>query len=159
MASQVPRTHHARFAREALPRFGLMGKPRALDILATPMGQPLLLDIWEKVGGELPKGEKLSPDGLRASATQIGQARVIVIEMPRPAGPGEAHFVAFVTVPEKRKILVFKEPAVMRCFALEAAAGGTSLLEAQKDGGRQELGAGPAPSVQGFVARLAEVIG
>lgn len=153
------RTHHLKFAHQALPSFGLMGNPKALDILATPMGQPLLLDLWEKVGAELPKAEKLPPDGLLSQPRQSADGRrVIVIALPTPQRDGEAFYVAFAATPEKRKLLVFKEPTQLKCFALQRAGAGSKLVELSKEGQARDCGPGPQKAdPQAFALRVGEL--
>ncbi len=153
----TPREHHTRFAHEALARLGLMGNPRALDILTTPMGQPFLLDIWEQVSAGLPKAQNYPPNGLHPSIHNHADKRVIVVSMPRPEAPGEPWMAAFVTVPEKRKMLVFKSEAVMRYFVLTHEGAGTHLWEHKTDGGKIDLGAGPAPEAPTFAAHLGSI--
>jgi hypothetical protein len=149
-----PRLHHTRFAFDAMPRFGLAGNPKALDILATPMGQPLLLDLWDKVGADLPKADKLPPDGLQATAQMLADARIITITLPTPRADGEVYLVAFASTPEKRKLLLLKQPAMLRCFCVEATPGAQArLVELTRDGARTER-APCAPNTNGLIEAL-----
>ncbi len=156
MSAQTPRAHHHQFSHDALPKLGASGNPKALDILTTPMGQPFLLDIWETVGSELPKTEHQSPDGLLCITRKTPDGRrALVVQMPRPLSPGESWFIGFVTTPEKRKMLFFKQPATLRCFLLENTAQGTELVEWTREGS-QSIGASPAANVNAFVEAMGQ---
>ena len=160
----TPRQHHYQFAHRALPQFGLAGVAQTLDILKTPMGGPFLIDIWDKVGQDLPKQERLPPSGLACSSHQTADGRsVIVVALPPPEEMTEAWFVAFLRVPEERRLMIFKSPATLRCFTLEKGvnledgAQRTVLCEWTRDGNHMNFGDGPSPTVEAFVAAIANV--
>ena len=154
-----PRPHHHRFAHVALPKMILSGPPRMLELLATPMSTPFLMDIWETVGKEVPKGTRMAPDGLAVTTHNLDKhEKVILVTMPTPQRIGESWFVAFVSKPESRRMLFLKTAGSLRCFTLDhTSEGGTTLTERAKDGAQLSAAAGPAPQAQAFVGALADL--
>ncbi len=153
--NHAPRPHHARFAHAALPKTILSGPPRMLELLASPMSTPFLMDIWETVGKEVGKGDRMPPDGLHVAIRKSGEVKITIVTMPAPACAGEAHFVGFVATPETRKMLFLKSPATVRCFTLDRAEGGaTELSERGKDGAALSTAPGPGPDLESFARAL-----
>lgn len=152
----TPRAHHHRFATQAVPQMALTGPPKMLDLLSSPMGTPFLMDMWETVGKEVGKGARMAPDGLSCVARKLPDGRkVVVVQMPPPEREAEVHYVGILVKPESRRLLVFKEPASVRCFTLTHQGGGTTLNEQGADGAQTPLGQGPTPGVDAFVSALA----
>ncbi len=163
MSAQTTRMHHYLFAHKALTQMALQGPPKMLDLLSTPMGTPFLLDMWESVGKDLEKAQRMEPDGLGCESRQLdGGRKVVVVRMPPPQSATEAYFVGILIKPESRKMLVFKEPAQVRYLTLELGASmdgqaRTVLCEWTTDGSHVNMGDGPAPNLDAFVDAVSKL--
>ena len=148
------RPHHQRFSHQALPKVILSGPPKMLELISSPMATPFLMDIWESVGKEVPKADRMEPDGLRVTTHELGERKATVVQMPAPTGVGESFFVAFVTKPAGRRMVFLKTKATLRCFTLDRAAQGTSLSEIGEDGTVLSTTEGPRAQLQDLLGSL-----
>ena len=137
----TPRPHHLAFAHRALPRLASADPRPLFAALAGAGAAGALRTLWERAGEELAPEERLPAGGLRRSVHTLPVGRkAVVAELPPPAAPREAYFVALVQLAPDR----------LRCFTLARSADGTALGE-WADSMQLSYGAGPLPLVKGFL--------
>jgi hypothetical protein len=142
-----PRHHHYVFAHRELPsaafRFGA-------DLVTAAREGRLSLDtVWERVGETMPPEDRLPSTGLSAAYHEVDGHGILLVALPAPDAPTEAHLVAVVGFPA-------------RCFTLEDAYspidGGryTVLGEWTESGTHVNHGPGPDPRPDLFLAVVRE---
>jgi hypothetical protein len=91
-----------------------------LTMLSKDAGTELLRKVWDEVGGQCRDGERVDYGEMRYEVHKLGKDRaIILIAMPAPRGVHEAHFVAAVITPPKRRFFLWEQPAALRYFTLE----------------------------------------
>lgn len=154
-----PRQHHYRFAHRYLARVVFKSPDRLQDELHTN-GVTTLVNAWKEIGKELPRKDRLRPDGLALDWARFGDREVAVIALPPPVAPGEAYFVG----------IVFGGSLMPDVFTLEVAdpnadtggddaGNGTSFGAWKVDGSREAFPASPAPQASEFVRAILESLG
>lgn len=107
--------------------------------------------ILRRVAQDIDQPEEYLADhaaGIRAIRLRRGLLPVYVFVMPRPLAPGEAYLVAIVNAFTARPRMLY--------FTLErCAGGGTALCRWDEDGNHLNLGVGPVPEVEAFLAAIA----
>jgi hypothetical protein len=147
--SDGPRRHHYLFAHRELPsaafRFGA-------DLVAAGREGRLTLDnVWHRLGETLPEADRLPSDGLRVDHRQVGAHDVLLVTLPVPQQPAEAHFTAIAVPPAA---------AGIRYFTLEEARSPidgrryTVLAEWTHDGKHINYGDGPDPRPAAFTEAI-----
>lgn len=142
-----PRHHHYVFAHRELPsaafRFG------ADLVTAAREGRLTLATVWDRVGETVPPDDRLPSDGLDVAYHALAGQDVLLVTLPAPDAPTEAHFVALVGDP-------------VRFFTLEDAYSPldgsryTVLGEWTDSGSHVNHGPGPAPEPGLFLAAIGE---
>ena len=146
---EAPRPWHDEIAHVTLPRLLLSEAGEVLGGAVPAEGAlDLLYDLFEDAGVRHGLGFDEAMDAADQSRflRRTGDGVVVAaIAMPSPAVAGEAHFVGLAAHPGE-------EP---RCFALDHAEDGTTLVEITADGLRIPLGPGPAAEPDAFVSAIA----
>jgi hypothetical protein len=129
-----------------------------MSAMASDSAQELLGSLLEQVAEHCSD----QPPDFDAEDLLIHRARVLgspclVIELPAPAAPAEAHLVAaWLAINDG------PEAGQLRFFALEAAdpALGPATVVGEWDSDRQHVnhGAGPEPSVEGFTRAITALV-
>jgi hypothetical protein len=151
-----PHRHHYLFAHRELPmaafRYGT-------DLVRVARGGNLaegLAKLWVDLGKALPPADRLPADGLAATWHNLGDHEIALVTMPPAAGVTDAHLAA---------IVVTKPDGLIRYLVLErgvsdAAGQPTTVLgEWLADGDHVNLGAGPPPEPESFLAVVRERVG
>jgi hypothetical protein len=148
-----PRLHHYRFAHRVLP--SIVRNPRIdlrrMDIEAV---NHALLSTWQGYGEELDAGERLQAAGLRAEVVPLGAHTVVLVTMPPAERMTEAHFVA-VSYPGGEappRYLVLEDSRALD-------GGRCTVLGEWTDEGHLNLGGGPAPTKDAFLAAVSRLLG
>jgi hypothetical protein len=159
--------HHYMFAHRILPEVAFADPEHLLELMTSDQAQPFVADLWEEVGLACPAA--LPADGLRVTVEPLeGFANpVILVHLPTPEIPPEAHYLAIVPTVERRLWGLITRQAV-RCFTLERSvrlAGGTRTvvcewtLDSSSMLQHGNYGAGPAPTPNAFLDRLGAILG
>lgn len=141
-----PRRHHYLFAHRALPSLVFTQPTRFVQTLREN-GDTFLMSVWDRVGADLKRKERVDPAGLSFELTESDLGTLALIELPPARGDAEAHFVAVV-------IDAAEEPP--QYFTLERATSPIThevynVLGAwKKDRGHFNLGEGPPTDRQAF---------
>jgi len=116
-----PRPHHYQFAHVLLPLRLWQNPGWFLDILQGEYAHAFLLTCWAQVAMHLNEADILSPDGkLRCDLFGLAKGyRAAVISLPEPERMAEAHMVAVVWRPPRRRLLFLRTEPVLRYFTLE----------------------------------------
>jgi hypothetical protein len=136
------------YAHQLVPSF-VHGQPAlihgALDGAADPdaLDGPLQ-SAW--TGGCLQAGLDPEPRP-KVTVEPVGALRALLVTMPTAGGMALAHFIGVIPV----------GPG-FRCFVLEAGIGGTVLGEWTADRRHVNLGSGPPPQREVFLAALAAIL-
>jgi hypothetical protein len=142
-----PRRLHYFFAHRELPsaayRFGA-------DLVAAARdGRLTLGSVWDRVGEELE--DPRPSDGLDVAYHAIDGYGILLVTLPAPAAPTEAHFAA---------IVLSTVDGAVRYFTLEDAYSPvdgsryTVLGSWTEEGSHVNLGPGPLPRAELFLAAL-----
>ena len=147
--SDGPRRHHYMFAHRTLPSAAFRSGP---DLVVAGREGRLTLDrVWDNLGQTLPETERLPADGLRVDHHRLAAHDVLVVTLPRPEGPAEAHLAAIAVADDAERV---------RYFTLEEArspidgARYTVLAEWTSDGRHVNYGPGPDPEPAAFTAAI-----
>jgi hypothetical protein len=148
------------FAHRTLPQIVHDDPEKAQKLLSGPEGPGFLAFLWHRVGERLPEDQRSPAEGLATSRHVSPDGTVIVlVTMPPPRRAPEAFFAAAVFTPGPRKMLFFRHPPTVRYVTLELGheAGGairTVLCGWSKDGDHYNMGDGPPPESEAFLARV-----
>ena len=142
-----PRAWHDEIAHHLLPQHALADADIVFrdDADAVP---GWLYDLFEEAGRRLGLGFDATMDAadearfLRHEACGV---RIAAVVMPPPLVPGEAYLV----------LLARRGGGAARCFVLDRADEGTTLVSFGVDGTRASLGTGPAPTPDAVIAAIA----
>lgn len=153
-----PRCAHYQLAHVALPTVAHQNPFQFMSAMASDSAQELLGSLLEQVAEHCSD----QPPDFDAEDLLIHRARVLgspclVIELPTPAAPAEAHLVAaWLAINDG------PEAGQLRFFTLEAAdpAVGPATVVGEWDSERQHVnhGAGPEPSVEGFTRAITALV-
>jgi anti-anti-sigma factor len=154
-------TQHYIFAHRILPQIVHADPKKAQEILSGPAGADFLASLWRRVGESIPVAAHTPPNGLTLmTRTEADGTVIVVVTMPRPTRLAEAWFVAIVFTPGPRKLLFFQGPPMIRYFTLELGSNlsnntpRTVLCGWSKEGNHFNVGDGPPPEVEAFLARI-----
>jgi hypothetical protein len=153
-----PRCAHYQLAHVALPSVAHQNPFQFMSAMASDSAQELLESLMEQVAEHC--GEE-TPD-FDAEDVVIHRARVLgspclVLELPAPAAPPEAHFVAaWLAINDG------PESGQLRFFTLEAGdpelGHATVLGEWDSERKHSTYGAGPEPSLEGFTRAITALV-
>ncbi|MEU4323367.1 hypothetical protein AB0F85_30105 [Nocardia fluminea] len=146
-----PRTHHYQFAHRVLP--GLARRVGRQIVTDEPqLGfTEQLTGLWNFVGETLDDADRLPSDGLSASRIDTAGLQVLLVVLPPPLAPAEAYFVG---------LALYNDADTVRIFTLERAStqvrghGVGTMLGSWSERGHINLGPGPAPDQEAFVAAI-----
>ncbi|WP_342800872.1 hypothetical protein [Nocardia sp. No.11] len=146
-----PRTHHYQFAHRVLPDLAQrLGARMVTD--EPPFGYTEQLKyLWDSVGERLAPADRLPCDDITGRRLDGDGFRLLLVQLPTPAAPVEAHFVAVVLPDDSDDI---------RIFTLERAAfqppdrSDATTLGSWADHSHLNLGPGPHPDPTAFVAAI-----
>jgi hypothetical protein len=156
----MPPSQRYVFAHLMLPQVVHDDPEKARALLSGPEGGGFLAFLWHRVSERLPEEERAPPEGLRSSRHAEPNGTVIVlVTMPPPQRSPEAYFAAVVFTPGPRKLLFFRHPPTVKYLTLELGhtMGGetrTVLCGWSKDGTHYNMGDGPPPESDAFLARV-----
>lgn len=99
---------------------------------------------------------------IRVATKRIRGFPTLLITLPVPRSPGEAYFAGFVLLHDIEAELE-RTKVTLRYFSLEAVSlegsgAGTTMCEWTRELERVEHGEGPAPSLEAFLERIAEIV-
>lgn len=166
MAEDEPRCVHYQFAHVALRTLTFADPRLALALWELEDVGPILDDIAAQVdracrqmSGE---GGNLRAEQLRVSKREIGRRPCVIIELPEPIATTEAYMVAIVQLRDLIDPRSDDREAERRYFTLEHSAHReaphTVLAEWTDQGSHINMGEGPEPTVDAFVAELAKLL-
>jgi hypothetical protein len=142
------RPHHYLFAHRALPASAASLAPHARSLALEGHLNDGLVSLWHRVGGDVPPEDRLPPTGLRGALRDVGGTDVVLVTMPRAEHMTEAHFAA----------VVLSEP--LRYVVLEhswTTEDRPSTVLGEWEGAKHlNLGAGPEPTEEAFLAAVAQ---
>ncbi|MCA8920909.1 MAG: hypothetical protein KDD82_03805 [Planctomycetes bacterium] len=147
------RRHHYLYAHRVLPPLAFGDPAGFCARLSNPSaGQASLEALWEKVGSEAPVA--LPVEGLKLSQHLLKNGRaVFLIQLPTPELMPEAHFVAVAPGPEDLAIYTLE-----RSQDFETGEACTVVGAWNPEGDHLNLGRGPQPTREAFLARLGELL-
>ena len=146
----APNPVHYVFAHRALPQVVHHDAPGAFEILSGPEAPNMLGALWGEVAQ---RTGATAPEGLpRASVARIADRSIVLIHMPPPAAPPEAHFLAIVV-----------EGDAGRVFTLERGADlgegpGAVVGEWGKDGAHFNYGTVGTPTLEDFLGKVQDLL-
>lgn len=164
--AQRERMHHYMFAHRILPEVAFADPKHVLELMKSDKAELFLRDLWSEVGSACPR--VLSGEGLRVSLEPVEgfEQPVVLVHLPQPEIPPEAHFLAMVPSFDRKFFGLVKRKTV-RCFTLERSvrlAGGTRTVvcewslddtSALQHG---NYGEGPSPTPSAFVEHLGAIL-
>ena len=91
-----------------------------MTMLSKDNGAKLLDEVWQQVGTQCTEGDLVDSAGIGYEIHELWDNRpVVLVEMPQAIGVHEAHFVAAVIRPPRRRFFLFPQPAEVQYFTLE----------------------------------------
>jgi hypothetical protein len=165
----MARPQHYVFGHIALRQMFFHNPPAFVAALAS-RGEELLKQIWDDVGEKIDQAEgeavQLPSQGLACSTHDIGSGAVaVIVSLPPPTEPPEAHFVGLVLRPPQTKPrgLLDTEKGIARYITLEH---GINIIEGEErtvlcewsGESHANMGDGPEATVPAFVHTLAEMV-
>lgn len=153
-----PRCAHYQMAHVALRSVALRNPQEFLALLMTHKRRDFLASLLEQVAEHCAdQPPDFTAEDLVLHPTRVLGSPCLVIEMPQPQVPPEAHLVAaWLAINDG------PESAPLRFFTLEAADATfgwrTVLGEWDAKGEHMNLGQGPEPSVEAFVQAITAVV-
>jgi hypothetical protein len=96
------RCTHYKFAHQALRQAAMENPAKCVGLLQSPSAQRFLNDLWQAVrtgctqAAEPGQAPEPLPTGLEADMTQVGPYSAVIVTLPKPQFPTEAHYVALV---------------------------------------------------------------
>jgi len=163
----MARQHHYVFSHMALRELFFKNPPAFVAALAN-RGEERLKQAWDRVGKFMQEveGEELPSQGLVCSTHDIGLGAVaVVVSLPSPEEPGEAHFIGLVLRHPRKRLrgLLGTKNGVARYITLEhginiiEGSERTVLCEWTGRGMHVNMGDGPEATVSAFVQKLGEM--
>ncbi|MCX5207834.1 hypothetical protein OG689_00610 [Kitasatospora sp. NBC_00240] len=149
-----PRPHHYRFAHQVLAGLARDLGPRMLEGVPAQGFGAGLVTLWDDFGGRLPAEERLPSDGLDAHLITLGPHRLLVVVLPRPAGPAEAYYTAVVQPDGADHCRYFTLELAVNPFTGEPY----TVLGEWADGSHANLGSGPAPELAAFLTAVVALL-
>jgi hypothetical protein len=164
-AEDEPRCVHYQFAHVALRTLAFEDSRLALALWELEDPRPLLDDIAVQVEracrSEGDSG-KLRAEQLQVTKREIGRRPCVIIQLPDPIATTEAYMIAIVHLRDLVDARTDDREAERRYFTLEYSAHRTAphtvLGEWTAQASHINLGAGPEPTVDAFVAELAKLL-
>lgn len=146
-----PRPHHYLFAHRALPVAAPGLAPRARSLVLQGRLNDGLLGLWNRVGDDVAPDDRLPGNGLRGALRDAGGTEVVLVTMPRAEHMTEAHFAA-VVLSEPLRYLVLEHS-----WTTEDRP--CTVLGEWEEGKHLNLGPGPEPTEDAFLAAVAQRLG
>ena len=160
----MARTHPYNFAHVLLPQLTWRRPASVRRELSDPfLARELLLYVWDKAADNLPRNQRVAPQGLRLSWHEVAGRATALVEMPAPQSTTEAYFAA-VVYEEEEPADTEEEETRPRYFTLEATLGlsgpaGAATLVGELAGEvHRHLGRGPAADRPGTAADFLDVL-
>ncbi|UGT54377.1 hypothetical protein [Nocardia asteroides] len=146
-----PRTHHYQFAHQVLPTLAQrLGARMVTD--EPPLGYTeQLKGLWDSIGERLPAEDRLPSAGITGHRVDAEGLRLLLVELPTPAAPAEAHFVAVVLPENSDDVRVF---TLERATFQPADREDATMLGSWSDRSHFNLGPGPHPEPTAFIAAI-----
>ncbi|MBS0261379.1 MAG: hypothetical protein JSS02_05430, partial [Planctomycetes bacterium] len=162
-----PRPHHYEFAHGTLPRALWRHPGLFINILFwenAASREESLHTYWELAGEPYPEHEQLPADGLNCQIHLLDQEyQAAVITLPEARAAVEAHMVAIVYRPPRRRLIFWKTKPVLHYFTLELACDRTenrwlNLLCEWTPMGHHNYGEGPPAEVPAFLQAIQQFL-
>lgn len=161
-----PRCDHYSFTHLVLRQAAFDDPMRCVSTLGSPGCDDYLVQLWdevEKTCEHYKQPVELSPSDIMVHRLRIGDHPCALVEMPTPAAPGEAFYVALVVnlnVSDRSRGFADRP---LRYITLEETGRGggaltTVLAEWTGPDSKIQHGPGPDPSIDEFMARVTELI-
>ena len=166
----MARPHPFNFAHMLLPQLAWRRPASVRRELSDPfLAKELLHYVWEKAAENLPRNQKVPPQGLRLSWHEVAGRATALVHLPPPQATTEAYFAALVYEEDDEPADTEEEETRPRYFILEATLGlsgpaGPATVVGERAGEvHRHLGRGPAAghpdTAADFLATLATVLG
>jgi hypothetical protein len=152
-----PRCAHYQLAHVAIRSVAFDNPNDFMSLMASGKALVVLASLLDQVSEHCADEELLDLDELGIHRTRVLGSPCLIVEMPPAEVPPEAHFVAvWLTLNEG------PETGQVRYFTLEAAdeqhPDRTVLGEWSASGDHLEHGAGPDPSLDGFIEAITALV-
>lgn len=161
-----PRCHHYTLAHLAL-RLNCLSEVRSFPpLFGASEGRAYLAHVMLAVSRHCRDREPqpdFSADDIGIHRVRIGDHPCVVFELPPPRAVAEAHMTAMVVLADLSRTRPDRDELESRYFTLEKGvsldgAPWTVLGEWTKDGSHLNLGDGPEPTVEAFVAAITQFL-
>ena len=162
MASEV-RGQHYGFAHRILPSLTWAHPERLLSLLMSSERDAFLQAVWKAAGENQGPSDQVDGATLGSSVHRHGHSAIALIGLPDPVAPAEAYFVAIIFDDQPSSNAAETLPHRVRYFTLELGLNiftneaYTVFAEWRKDG-HYNLGSGPPPQSEAFLAHLTAVL-
>lgn len=154
MRDDQPRQHHYEFAHVVLRAIVFRAGSLVLGLAADGGLTALVHESWQRIGESLSEERRLPAIGLRGDRVDTPELSAAVITLPRAEHIAEAHLVALVADSA--------DPTRLDFFTLEHSwteddAPATVIGCWTRDGRHLDLGDGPAPDPDAFLAAITRI--
>ena len=157
-----PRGQHYNFAHKALPLLFFSSPAEIIQLLET-RGTEFLDKVWNSLGPETEGADQIDSAGLAVHKAHLTRnLSCVILKLPTPKAMAEAHMVAALhQVPNAESSP--QVPEMARYFTLERGYSPdetehTVFCEWDEFGTHYNMGPGPRPDIDAFIARIAEAI-
>lgn len=151
----MARVHHYQFAHRVLAHMAQRRGAEVVTKVPADRWTEALTELWDGYGAKLEPEDRLPADGLTGRFLQRDGYNILLVTLPRPEQPPEAHFVAFVVPPQSQDC---------RFYTLEHSVDPIgeqpyTVIAQWRDGSHINLGPGPAPDAEAFVTEVVQRAG
>jgi hypothetical protein len=153
LSEDRPRQHHYLFAHRELVRIARRFAPGLPELAESGRMGAAMAQTWERIGSQLPAGESLPHEGLKASLHDVGGRSVVLVTLPRPEHGAEAYFVGIVVIGDQ-----LSDYYVLEHSWTTRDEPRTALCK-WEDRGHVNLGDGPPAEEYAFLAALQARLG
>lgn len=153
-----PRCAHYQLAHVALPSVAHRNPFEFMSAMASEGASELLRSLLEQVAEHCSdQPPDFGPEQLLVHRARVLGSPCLVVELPEPAAPSEAHFVAaWLAINDG------PESGKLRYFTLEAGdpSLGTGTVLGEWNSMREHVahGAGPEPTLEGFTRAITALV-
>jgi hypothetical protein len=139
-------------------RRAFAANPSGFMFHACRSGPVLFRGLWERLGNSLPDGSRMPVPDLPVTVQRQAALTTLIVRLPAPERPGEAHLAAFVAYWDESQA----QPLSTRYFTLEftvSASDGSDYdqLWEWTSHSRIDHGVGPRPDESAFLDALVPI--
>jgi len=165
-SANEPRCDHYSFTHQVLRQAAFNDPTRCVSTLGSTECDEYLATLWEAVEQtceQFDRPVELSPSDILIHRLRVGAYPCALVELPTPAAPGEAFYVALVlTFDLADRSKGFAEHPLRYITLEETGRGGgaltTVLCEWTSEDSHLDHGTGPYPTIEEFMACVAELV-